>query len=346
MLIFSFVSLETDNQSYTKMKYSKNIFDSSNHFRIVLILLFTITIIYSCKTDKNKNDSKQEISVESPKEEFKGIDVITRSMEFQTLDTISSGWNTFRYSNLSNETHFFLMDKYPEGKTIADTKADVFPPFDNGMELIIEGKMDEAMAAFGQLPEWFGEIVFTGGSGLISAEHTSITTLFLEAGLYIMECYVKMPNGKFHSSMGMVKEIHVLDKDSGNAPPEADINMSISSTDGISYDDEIQKGVQIFAVEYKDQIVHENFVGHDVNLVKLGENANLETLEAWMNWATPTGLATPAPNGITFLGGTNDAPAGSTQYFKVNLEPGNYVFIAEVPNASKKNMLKTFSVSE
>lgn len=328
------------------MKCSKHILDALNHFKTILIFSFTITVIFGCKTDKTKSDSTNSVSIETTKEEFNGIEVVTRSMEFQTEDTIKSGWNTFKYKNLSNETHFFLMDKYPEGKNIEDTKAEIFPPFDNGMELIQEGKIDEAMASFGKLPEWFGEIIFTGGSGLISPKHTSITTLFLEPGLYIMECYVKMPNGKFHSSMGMAKEIYVSDKDSGNSPPDANININISSTDGISYDSVIQKGEQIFAVHYKDQIVHENFVGHDINLAQLGEGANLGTLEAWMNWATPTGLMTPAPKGIIFLGGTNDGPAGSTQYFKVNLKPGNYALISEVPNTSKKNMLKTFSVSE
>ena len=49
---------------------------------------------------------------------------------------------------------------------------------------------------------------------------------------------------------------------------------------------------------------------------------------------------------ITFIGGTNDAPAGSTQYFKVNLEPGKYALISEVPNTKAKGMLKTFTISE
>ena len=94
----------------------------------------------------------------------------------------------------------------------------------------------------------------------------------------------------------------------------------------------------------QDQIVHENFVGHDINLVKIDENADLDALEAWINWATPTGLMTPTPEGFTFLGGTNDAPAGSTQYFKVNLDPGKYVLISEVPNSKAKGLLKTITI--
>jgi hypothetical protein len=142
----------------------------------------------------------------------------------------------------------------------------------------------------------------------------------------------------------MAKELWVTDEDSRNKPPEATINMSISSTEGINYEGEITKGFQTFSILYKDQIVHENFVGHDVNLVKLEDNANLEELEAWMNWSNPTGLMSPVPEGVTFLGGTNDSPAGSTQYFIANLEPGNYAFIAEVPNTKAKGMFKQFTI--
>ena len=314
-----------------------------NRSRITHLLTLSIALIImqSCGSDKKSEKEKQ---VDIKKDNV--IEIITEVMDFQMQDTLPSGWNTFKYNNNSTETHFFLLDKYPEGKTLENTKKEVAPPFDHGMELIIEGKMDEAMAEFGKLPEWFGQIVFTGGSGLVSPKNTSTTTVKLEPGLYRIVCDVKMANGMFHTSIGMVKELIVSDKDSGNSPPKVEIAITISSTEGINYEGTIAQGDQTFSVYYKDQIVHENFVGHDVNLVKLDNNADLDALEAWMNWAPPTDLMPPAPEGVTFLGGTNDAPAGSTQYFKVNLEPGNYAFISEVPNAVSKNMLKTFSVSQ
>jgi hypothetical protein len=303
-----------------------------------LICLLILALFVSCKTDKKEQVEEIEVKKDNT------IEIITNVMDFQMQDTLPSGWNTFKYINKSTEAHFFLLDKYPEGRTLEDTHRDVLPPFDNGMKLIMEDKLGEAYTEFAKLPEWFGDIVFIGGSGLVSPKQTSVTTVKLEPGLYIIECYVKMANGVFHTSMGMAKELIVTEKDSGNRPSKADINITISSTEGITYEGSITKGGHTFSVYYKDQITHENFVGHDVNLVKLNENANLEKLEAWMNWATPTGLMTPSPEGITFLGGTNDAPAGSTQYFKVDLESGNYAFISEVPNTSKKGMLKTFTI--
>jgi uncharacterized cupredoxin-like copper-binding protein len=307
------------------------------------ILLFSLALLFviSCKNDKK---AKEIVEIEPEAESV--IEIVTNAMEFNVIDTIPSGWNTFRYKNNSDETHFFLLEKYPEGKSIHNSKNEVFPVFDKGMDLINSGKVEEGYAAFNDLPAWFFDVKILGGSGLISPKHTSETTLKLESGNYLIECYVKMPNGKFHASMGMVKEIFVKEEDSGNYPSDPIINLSISSTEGMSYAGNIKKGEQIFSVEFIDQIKHENFMGHDVNLVKLDDNANLEDLESWMNWSDPKGLISPAPQGVTFLGGVNDCPAGSVGYFKVNLDAGKYALISEVPSALKKGMLKTFTISD
>ena len=312
-----------------------------SHGYVITALIILTFILHGCGPDKK---AKTEEKLVAKKDSI--VQITTTVMDFISPDTIPFGWNTFNYQNNSNETHFFLLDKYPEGKTILNTKNEVFPPFDKGMDLINEGKTEAGFAEFNNLPAWFFEVVFSGGSGLVSPKKNSTTTVNLEPGYYIMECYVKMPNGKFHSSMGMAKPI-IVSKDKSNvSPPIPTITITISSTEGINYNGSIAKGPQVFSVEFKDQITHENFVGHDVNLVKLADTTNLEALENWMNWADPKGLITPAPEGVTFLGGVNDSPAGSVGYFEVDLEPGNYAFISEVPNTMKKGMLKTFTVSE
>lgn len=306
-----------------------------------LLIAFFIVVLTGCKSDKKTAKMNE---VEPAKDTI--IEIVTEAMDFQTLDTIPSGWNTFKYLNNSNETHFFLLDKYPDGKTIVDTFREIIPPFQSGMDLINEGNAAEGYAEFNKLPAWFFEIVFTGGSGLVSPKKSSLTTVKLEPGYYLMECYVKMENGKFHTTMGMAKPIIVTNEDSGNIPPEATVNITISSSEGISYEGSIGKGEQVLSVYFKDQIAHEHFVGHDVNLVRLNENADLEALEKWMNWSDPKGLITPAPEGITFLGGVNEMPAGSTGYFTALFEPGKYALISEVPKSLSKNMLKTFEVSD
>ena len=261
-------------------------------------------------------------------------------------DTISSGWNTFRYINQSPQTHFFTIEKYPEGKTMEDVNTLVIPYFDSGMKLINEGNSEEGFAEFGKLPKWFGEVIILGGVALVSPGNTAETMIRLEPGHYFIECYVKMSDGVFHSSMGMFREFDVSNNDSGNDELKADYHINISSTEGIEFDDTIKAGTRIFSVFFKDQTVYENFAGHDINLAKIDETVDLSGLEQWMNWVDPKGLIEPAPIGVDFIGGVNNMPAGSKGYFTVKLEPGKYVLISEVPNSLSKNMLKTFEVSD
>lgn len=321
------------------MQVSKVFIDRKELLRTIYVILLFVMVSYSCK--KNNTTSKN-VAVDIPEDEI--IEIVSNHMDFQMPDSISSGWHTFKYDNRSDETHFFLVDKYPEGISIENMEKEVGPVFQKGMDLIIEGKPEEGIEAFNQLPEWFFNVVFVGGSGLLSPKSSSLTTLNLEPGYYIIECYVKMPNGTFHSNMGMVKSLIVTSEVSKVTPAEPTNEILISSGEGIVVKDSVLGGKQIFSVYFKDQLVHENFVGHDVNLVRVTEGADISNLEAWINWAQPKGLISPAPEGFTFLGGVNDMPEGSKAYFEVDLLPGTYVLISEVPNARSKGLLKTFVV--
>lgn len=315
-------------KTITKINYS--------YFGIILLLLFTM----ACK-----NDKKQGEQTKSVKKGNKVVEVITRSMDFQTADTLKSGWNTFAYKNLSGEVHFFIMDKLPSDSIVdSDVKDHLLPPFDDGLKYLIEGKSDSAMAAFGKIPAWFNEVKRYGGTGLISPGKTAFSTINLVPGKYMMECYVKAANGEWHTSHGMWKFITVIDENTDLSPPEADHTISVSSTNGYSFDAQPKAGKNRFKVEFIDQVPHEHFSGHDVNLVKYDASANIDTLVYWMNWMNPTGLRTPTPKGFTFLGGMNNCEAGEIGYFEVNLKTGNYLLISETPKADEKGMLKKFSI--
>ena len=272
------------------------------------------------------------------------VNILTRGMEFISKDTLNSGWNTLTYKNESAEVHFILLDLYPAGKSAVDTKNDILPPFEEGMKRIMDGDMDNAILAFGKLPEWFQKVRYMGGTGLISPENTAKSTVYLEPGLYIMECYVKMMDGSWHTSHGMYKQIIVTENKTVLRPPKATAHVNISSTKGIVLKDSVSSGKQIFQVLFEDQTVYEHFLGHDINLVRYDDSAELPNLLEWLNWMNPMGLRSPAPKGFTFLGGMNNLPGGATGYFEADLTPGNYVLVSEVPLADQKNLLYKFSI--
>jgi hypothetical protein len=236
-----------------------------------------------------------------------------------------------------------LIDKLPvvDGKQITyDDFGDIPPVFMDAMDLINEGKAEKGFAEFSRLPAWFSEIIFSGGVGLITPGETAQTTVYVEPGTYVIECYVKT-GGKFHP---MSRQLFVEEGDANEIPPTPTSNITISREVGIEMKEEPVAGLQTIAVHFIDQSPHEHFLGHDVHLVKLEEGDDLEELNAWMNWTVPSGLNTPAP--VRFLGGAQDMPAGKTAFITVDLEPGNYAWISEVPDPASKGMLKTFSVSE
>ena len=312
--------------------------------RTILLLSLLILTFASCKPKEKNSTAEEPPAAKISPLKMGEVSIMTKSMEFFTSDTLYSGWNTLQYENQSPEVHFVLLDLYPQGKTIVDTKAEILPPFDEGMKLIMEGDMDNAVAAFGKLPEWFQQIKFMGGTGFISPKHTAKSTVYLEPGRYMMECYVKMFNGEWHTSHGMLKEIIVKEESTNLQPPVSTATLEISSTDGIVLRDSLTAGKQIIRTNFLDQKVWEHFVGHDVNLVQYEEGANLDSLLQWLNWMNPDGLKTPAPEGFTFLGGMNNLPGGSYGFFEADLVPGNYVLISEVPEANEKGLLYKFSI--
>jgi hypothetical protein len=261
---------------------------------------------------------------------------------------IPSGWTTFRFANETHAVHFVVLEKMPvvdgEQKTVADSKAEVVPVFQNVMD-DINGKEPTFPDAGFQLPEWYSDVVFVGGPGLTSPETTSQTTVNLEPGTYVVECYVKTEDGVFHSTEDMIEGLTVTESTNGAEPPQSSLQLGISSDNGISLDGEISEpGQHTIAVDFDDQTAYAHFLGHDVHLVRLGEDADMEELGTWMNWAAPGGLAEPAPSGVEFIGGAQDMPGGSTTYVSADLESGDYAWIAEVPSPDEKGMVKTFSV--
>ncbi len=276
------------------------------------------------------------------------VEVKTEHMNFIMPDEIPSGWNTFRYHNDSHMIHFILIEKMPvyEGQqmTVEDYEEKIAPVFQAAMDLINDGKPGEGFAEFANLPAWSPQVVYTGGVGLISPGETAQTTLKLDPGVYVMECYIKT-NGRFHSVDGMVKQFIVTETATSASPPDkVTLNMTLSEAGGIEVEGKLRPGLHTVAVHFKDQAVYGNALGHDVHLVKLENDTDMQELETWMNWSDPKGMETPEP--AIFLGGTQEMPAGNTVYITTVLKPGRYAWIAEVPSPSSKGMLHTFTIPQ
>ncbi|WP_242095129.1 hypothetical protein [Aestuariivivens sediminicola] len=306
------------------------------------LLIFTILMLLALTSCKEKKET--EILENEKASENNYIEVVTNGMDFETVDEIKSGWTTFKYINKSFEPHFFILEKMPDTLGLTTYKKDLFPPFISAFEHFEKGEMEAGMKEFENIPEWFFKVELAGGVGLTSKKTTSLSTIYLEPGTYIMECYVRMPNGLGHVFMGMIKELKVINESNGNKPPKSNFKIGISSEQGITFNDSIKSGNYTFEAKFEDQKQYEHLMGHDVNLVKIENDSLVTDLNNWLNIVDFNAFRSPEPEGLLFLGGVEDLPAGQTGYFEATLEKGNFVLISEIPNAVGRKMIKRFTV--
>ena len=318
---------------------------NSRNVFLALLLLFAAAC---SKSDSQTDSAAVESMIEEVPQPPAGlVEVRAVGLTLQAEDEIPSGWTTLRFINASDMIHLAYLYKLPEGITLDDHKklAGIFQNFMDEYN----GRPHSAPDAGMEIPEWFGNIKTFGGPGLVSARTTGETTVFMEPGVYFLECYVKT-DGIFHSynssptEHGMIHQFTVTSEDNMASEPESTLDISVSGETGMEVQGDVTAGDHTIKVTFPDQKPHENFQGHDIHLVQLSDDSDIEEIVKWMDWRAPTGLQTPAPAGL-FLGGTNELPAGGTAYFSVNLEPGNYAFISEVPEADKKGLLVQFEVA-
>lgn len=268
------------------------------------------------------------------------VDVTARDYAFDGPDEIPSGWTTFRLMNEGKEHHFLLLNRLPEGKTFEEYVAEVALPFDSVWHQLNAGAIDkaEAGALLGRLlPVWYGSVTPMGGPGLVAAGGVAQTSVKLEPGTYVMECYVKTPEGQFHAVLGMARPLTVTTDPSGAPEPEADLAITLSNFE-FAIEGEVMAGEQTVAVHFGEH--PEIGLGNDVHVVRMADDTDVDVVIAWMDWMNLQGLREPAP--AAFVGGAHEMPVGHTSYFTVDLTPGRYAWIAE--SAADKGMVREFAI--
>lgn len=252
-----------------------------------------------------------------------------------------SGWVTLRFDNRGAEPHFLLLWDLPEGKTFDDYAADVAQPFQEYYSRYRSGEWDQEKflaELVAVIPDWFYEAVPKGGPGFTAPGMVSETTVFLEPGEnYVLECYVRSmkQDDRFHGAEGMLRPLIVTEESTGAEPPEADVDITLSSFEiGVSGD--LAAGSHVARVAVQD--VPEGFVRHNVHLARLEEGQSAEAVATWMNWVDA--MVPPSP--ARFLGGAGQTVAGRESYLSFQLEPGRYAWVSEMHGL--RGMVHEFAV--
>jgi hypothetical protein len=256
------------------------------------------------------------------------IDIKAEEFAFTAPPTFPSGWVKLNFDNEGEETHFVYILELPEGATFDEYASDVSGQFSALYAKFRAGELDQA-AFFEQLgaavPEWIFTARRVGGPGFTAPGQSSTTTIYLDPGDYVIECYVRAKDADdtFHAEHGMLRPLIVTEEPSSLAPPEADIEIALSSYE-LVVEGDLTAGAHVARVRVEDN--PEGLVFHNVHLVRLDGDVTGETVASWMNWVDE--LLPPAP--AEFLGGAGQASEGSVSYFEFTLEPGRYAWVSEM----------------
>lgn len=254
------------------------------------------------------------------------VEMTASDYALQMPDSISAGWTTFRMKNRGEEHHLFTFLELPGGVSYEDFRRDVVVPYDSIWAQVVDGQIngEEAREKLRPLlPDWYpSDLVQPGGVSLTAPGRTAETTMRMEPGTYVLECYAKTVERQYHALLGMVRPLTVYKSSSETGPPEADQALTVSNLD-IEGVKSVPAGERTFAIRFEKD--PEDLPYQHLHLARLGEETTSDEVAQWMK----VDPIMPAPT--EFLGGAQHMPVGNTAYVNADLEPGRHAWFLGVP---------------
>jgi hypothetical protein len=209
------------------------------------------------------------------------VELDATGMRFVGPGTISSGWTTIRLNNKDDMLHFGMLVRLPEHVTATMYSDDLGAKFQQGYNLMLEGRNEEAGVVFGSLPGWVQELSYHGGPGFVSGNMSAESTQYLEPGNYVVECYIKSDQ-IFHSyspipgMLTMMFPMTVTDSAGGMTEPEANATLTINETGLRLTEGALKAGDNSIRVRFDTQIRYPSFVGQDVHIIRVDTDADVQ----------------------------------------------------------------------
>jgi hypothetical protein len=235
---------------------------------------------------------------------------------FSAPDTLPAGITTIRLLNHGQEPHHAEFLRLNDGVT--------FEQFSAALEQEGEGALSLVS----------GE----GGPGTVDPNGDSEVTLDLQPGMYALACFVAGPDGVPHFLKGMLKPIQVTEAVDTPAAPEVQdtftmrdftFDMPATLPSGHMTYDVVNSGPQM----------------HELNVLRLAPGKVAQDVIDWQT--APSG---PPP--FEAVGGMEAFSAGGSGDMTLDLQPGIYVAICNVPDPAsgvshaRLGMIQQFTVTD
>jgi hypothetical protein len=244
------------------------------------------------------------------------VDIMATDYAFDAPDTIPSGLVTIRLMNHGQEPHHAQLLRMNDGVSFAEF----------GAALQSEGESALRLTTL------------TGGAGALNPSKSDEVTLNLTPGQYAIACFIPSEDGVPHLAKGMLRPLTVVagDVQTDIAAPQSAGTLTMRD---FTFDipDTLPAGRNTFTVANAGPQPHE------LNILKLAPGKSLSDVQAWQ-----PDQGTPPP--FEAVGGMNGMSQGETHYMTLDLEPGTYLAICNIPDPgsgvphSQLGMLRQFTV--
>lgn len=253
----------------------------------------------------SSNDEEEPTATEAATEvmapQIPVVDIGATEYQFDVAASIAGGLTDLHLVNNGGEDHVAELLKLDDGKTKDDLDA-----------ILASAASEDAVEEVGTL---------IGGPGA-GPGGTADTILDLDAGNYVLLCFVPDANGTPHFALGMEQELEVTEPPAEQPePPVADVQVGLSD---FAFDapDTIDAGPTTFEVTNNGPQLHE------MALVKLAEGVTLEDAMAALTSTEPPPEGAAPP--FEIVGADVPMSVGKTGYVTTDLTPGTYVMLCFV----------------
>lgn len=259
-------------------------------------------------------EAEQPASARSPGLRPNVVTVTVSDYSFQAPDSVPAGLTMIQALMRGEVPHHVNIVRLDSAKTAADYV--------------------NALTPSAPPPAWATPV---GGPNPTENGTTANAMLVLEPGNYALICFVDTPDKVPHFAKGMVHAFTVTPSTARAMAPTATVNLELVDY-AFNFDKPLTAG------RHTMKVTNPAPQDHEIQIVQLAPGKTPADLQKWVET-----MQGPPPGKA--IGGVASMKPGTTNYFDVELTPGEYVALCFVPDHKDgkphhvHGMVKPFTVS-
>jgi hypothetical protein len=226
------------------------------------------------------------------------IEIDAADYSYTAPETVTAGWIRVTLTNSGAEPHHVQFLRLNDGVTVQQ--------FEDALKQA-EGP---ALAMTKQV----------GGVGAVHPGGSAQAVIDLPAGEYVILCLIPSPSDQTaHHAKGMIKSLTVSGEDNRAAEPAASLEIRLKDF-MFTMPESLPAGKTVI------KVVNDGPEPHEFNILRLEEGKTVDDVMKFLNGEAG------GPPPFAPVGGMNGLDVGLSGYAELDLMPGNYVAICNIPS--------------